>query len=159
MCVHENVSSNANWSWLFPVATWIPLIGRWVMDSRPLKCRWAVWPIRMCLHFKASVPRGQSKCHNSIGIDESWNWSTQMEVSFGDYLSGNNSEDKCGYHVPQSDESQALPAEIKMKRFIPKWDLCRLKNVTLVKWWLAKLYRVISFLKIAPYITEHVNHF
>lgn len=44
-------------------------------------------------------------------------WKSQLTVSFDNYLVGNNSLYKCGYRIPQLDESPTLPEEIKMKKF------------------------------------------
>lgn len=45
-------------------------------------------------------------------------WKSRLTVSFDNYLMGNNSVHKCGYHVPWLGESQTLPVEIKIKSFM-----------------------------------------
>lgn len=44
-------------------------------------------------------------------------WKFRLTVSFDNYLMGNNSLYKYGYRVPQWDESQTVPAEIKKEEF------------------------------------------
>lgn len=85
-------------------------------------------------------------------------WKFQLTASFDNYLMGNKSLYECGYRVPQLDESQTLPVEIKTTSFIPKWNLCHLKNVTaaLVKSSLVIIER-LAFRRFLFKLTEDVN--